>query len=74
MSEIKNADIKINRCPFCGEHVNFIHSGNRYWVQCESCSANGPVNMQPLSAVTQWNNAKFADEKPASTVFDVENA
>ena len=47
-------------CPFCGGdqmiEVPVLNTqGNRRYISCRICSAQGPWSYKPLTATNQWN-------------------
>lgn len=62
---------KIQPCPFCRRHATLItlHGAGRpeykeigpavkYWVECASCFARGPVAIIDFHAVERWNHRR----------------
>ncbi len=53
--------MKPKQCPFCkGESTKVNSTGSRvlFWVNCDNCSACGPVENLPELAVKVWNGVK----------------
>ncbi len=46
---------EINDCPFCRQGDARIAGGNSYWVNCDSCGADGPIHKDENAAIKSWN-------------------
>jgi Lar family restriction alleviation protein len=50
-------EMDVESCPFCGEEQDLkITKGvDSYWVECNSCGADGPLRDLPNEAIEIWN-------------------
>lgn len=46
---------QLNPCPFCGSNEISPHTGNRFWVACLTCWAEGPSADTQAEAAERWN-------------------
>lgn len=47
---------KVKDCPFCQSDELIVESSEgEYWVKCEQCGAQGPVEHDRKTAVKNWN-------------------
>ena len=47
----------VEGCPFCREeqHLKITKGADSYWVECDSCGADGPMRDLPNEAIEAWN-------------------
>lgn len=43
-------------CPFCGSNETDPINGDRCWIACLTCWAEGPSADTPEDAAERWNN------------------
>ena len=56
-------------CPFCDEPFVFLKTdliSNKYFVECQTCFARGPLAQSGLSAFDAWKTRKTS---PIATFF-----
>lgn len=42
-------------CPFCNATHLSLHGHTKYWLQCNTCLATGPIADSEASAEVVWN-------------------
>ena len=54
--------MEMKPCPFCGESefLKPVDYNGRYSVECEHCSAGGPMERTEEEAVAKWNERREA--------------
>src|SRR4051812_2665721 len=60
---------ELRSCPFCGGVARACQQST-YWIQCDTCSAEGGGALTPEEAVANWNTRAGDAEAIAALIED----
>lgn len=65
-TEAKAAAERLEPCPFCESRALTVEGGLAFYVNCNSCDADGPLVNTQNEAIAAWNRRAAPREREAA--------